>query len=298
MPDRLLAVDDTFTLPAAVKVADTNLPARLGATELNATYASKATVDAIPATYATKAELPNKFVLSTDANAPLTDGQILFVIEPSWTPNNLANVKMWFDAQQQTAANGALLAQLNDYSGQARHAAQAVDANKPVFSTSGINGKSAFVLGGTKRASVPTFTAISGPITIISVVTATAPTATAEYVVDSTGGTALFRSATTGALGSVRGSVLAGSAVSTAPHVLIAEFGVGTNNSKLIKDGATDATGTTTDTIDMTSLTIGARLDLTRFWQGNIGELIVVNGILTAQEKTNLAAYTAAKWGI
>lgn len=39
MADRLLAVDDTFTLPAAAKVADANLPPRLGATELNATYA-------------------------------------------------------------------------------------------------------------------------------------------------------------------------------------------------------------------------------------------------------------------
>lgn len=41
MPDRLLAVDDTFTLPAAAKVADTNLPTRLQTTELNATYVPK-----------------------------------------------------------------------------------------------------------------------------------------------------------------------------------------------------------------------------------------------------------------
>lgn len=40
MVNRLVSVGDDFTLPTAVKVADTNLPARLGTTALNATYAN------------------------------------------------------------------------------------------------------------------------------------------------------------------------------------------------------------------------------------------------------------------
>lgn len=39
MVDRVVTVGDDFTLPEKVKVTDTHLPARLGATELNATYA-------------------------------------------------------------------------------------------------------------------------------------------------------------------------------------------------------------------------------------------------------------------
>lgn len=38
MVNRLVSVGDDFTLPAAVKVADTNLPARLGTAALNATF--------------------------------------------------------------------------------------------------------------------------------------------------------------------------------------------------------------------------------------------------------------------
>lgn len=44
MTQRLVSVGDDFTLPAAVKAADANLPARLQDTALNATYASKAEV--------------------------------------------------------------------------------------------------------------------------------------------------------------------------------------------------------------------------------------------------------------
>lgn len=40
MVNRLVSVGDDFTLPTAVKVADTNLPTRLGTTALNATIAS------------------------------------------------------------------------------------------------------------------------------------------------------------------------------------------------------------------------------------------------------------------
>jgi len=38
MTQRLVSVDDTFTPPAAFKVADANLPERLGTAALNATY--------------------------------------------------------------------------------------------------------------------------------------------------------------------------------------------------------------------------------------------------------------------
>lgn len=38
MVNRIVSVGDDFTLPAAVKAADTNLPARLQDTALNATF--------------------------------------------------------------------------------------------------------------------------------------------------------------------------------------------------------------------------------------------------------------------
>ncbi|AYN57296.1 hypothetical protein PBI_BRIDGETTE_29 [Arthrobacter phage Bridgette] len=44
MTQRLVSVGDDFTLPAAVKVADTNLPTRLSDGQLSATYALKSEV--------------------------------------------------------------------------------------------------------------------------------------------------------------------------------------------------------------------------------------------------------------
>ncbi|AYN58857.1 hypothetical protein PP634_gp31 [Arthrobacter phage Richie] len=44
MPNRFVSVGDDFTLPADVKAADANLPARLQDTALNATYALKSEV--------------------------------------------------------------------------------------------------------------------------------------------------------------------------------------------------------------------------------------------------------------
>ncbi|AYN58100.1 hypothetical protein PBI_JUDY_30 [Arthrobacter phage Judy] len=44
MTQRLVSVGDDFTLPAAVKAADANLPARLQDAALSATYALKSEV--------------------------------------------------------------------------------------------------------------------------------------------------------------------------------------------------------------------------------------------------------------
>ncbi|UVK61978.1 hypothetical protein SEA_SAKAI_31 [Arthrobacter phage Sakai] len=44
MPNRFVSVGDDFTLPADVKAADANLPARLQDTALSATYALKSEV--------------------------------------------------------------------------------------------------------------------------------------------------------------------------------------------------------------------------------------------------------------
>lgn len=48
MVNRLVSVGDDFTLPTAVKVADTNLPARLGTTALNATFGPDAQAASAP----------------------------------------------------------------------------------------------------------------------------------------------------------------------------------------------------------------------------------------------------------
>lgn len=72
MVNRIVSVGDDFTLPAAVKAADTNLPARLQDTALNATYApvSGSAVygpTAVPMLSAFAKPLANTFVMAGDS---------------------------------------------------------------------------------------------------------------------------------------------------------------------------------------------------------------------------------------
>jgi len=108
MVNRIISVGDDFTLPTAVKVADANLPTRLGTTALNATYAGSANAfEAVPFTvyghsYTNGAgkgvdqgtqffyRLANRFRTQTLVNNGVSGyrmDQILAQIQSTWTPN-------------------------------------------------------------------------------------------------------------------------------------------------------------------------------------------------------------------
>jgi len=78
MTNRLVAVGDDFTLPAAVKVVDANLPTRLGNTALNATF--------VPKWKATTAYLAGDKVLSP--NGDVISAKANFTSGASYDPAN------------------------------------------------------------------------------------------------------------------------------------------------------------------------------------------------------------------
>lgn len=61
-----------------------------------------------------------------------------------WSPVNHAAVALWISSRKQGAAG----AQINDYSGNARHFAQATVANQAAFSATGLNGHPCWVGDG------------------------------------------------------------------------------------------------------------------------------------------------------
>jgi hypothetical protein len=136
------------------KVPDAALPTRLSTTSLNATYAGKAietTVAAIPATYATKAELGDAglqvvYHLGDDSVVrPDTTAAVMWV---GWVaPLNMEDGDLYMEATEQepviawhtaysasaitTLADGASVDSLPDTSGNGRNAVQATGTKQP-----------------------------------------------------------------------------------------------------------------------------------------------------------------------
>jgi hypothetical protein len=55
----------------------------------------------------------------------------------SFSPKSFGTVTAWFDAKQQYAARGSSVTQINDYSGNAKHATQTTAANQAIIGPDG-----------------------------------------------------------------------------------------------------------------------------------------------------------------
>jgi hypothetical protein len=55
----------------------------------------------------------------------------------SFSPKSFGSVTAWFDAKQQHAARGSSVTQINDYSGNAKHATQTTAANQAIIGPDG-----------------------------------------------------------------------------------------------------------------------------------------------------------------
>jgi len=67
---------------------------------------------------------------------------ILSAIKQRWTPRQLPNLRIWSEADQIFGlADGAAVASVPDLSGRGNHWVQAVGANQPAWTLSGLNGK-------------------------------------------------------------------------------------------------------------------------------------------------------------
>ena len=65
-------------------------------------------------------------------------------------PTDIAGCVMWLDATQEAFADGATVATWTDRSGNANHATQGTAANRPLFETDGINGLDAITFDGSR----------------------------------------------------------------------------------------------------------------------------------------------------
>lgn len=215
----------------------------------------------------------------------------------SFTPSDIASLWGWWDASQETdESDGAAIATLTDRSTGGRDVTQGTAGLRPIYRATGLNSRPSADFDGTDDI-----------LSVASVTLAQPFTVAAVAIVDTTGSARNFFSAATGTvlLGTTNanppkavmygGANLLSSNTTPAgtPFKVLAFYN---GASSKIRLNGTETTGAANPGgFSATALRIGgASLP----WDGDIGELIVFNAVLNADEITQVEDYLTAKWGL
>lgn len=63
-------------------------------------------------------------------------------------------------------------------------------------------------------------------------------------------------------------------------------------------DGTDDGSGTSNQTISASAIAIGARDDSTEVFDGDIGEILIYDNVVSSGDKTSIRNYLTTKWGV
>ncbi len=227
-----------------------------------------------------------------------------------FNPKRLAGLSAWYDATVASSITltSGFVSQWNDLSGTGHHLTQSVEADRPGTGT--ISGKTAIDFDGSNdylsNAVAPagftygtifcvhSFDNAGGNQVLYTILAAGNET---MAVSKHTGGE--YRN-NAGASGSVARS--GGTAVINTPRLTTNTFDSGTSAHAYRLDGA-EQTGTTGGFFSNIAGTwLGARnsatFGLTLFLDGQVGEWVIYNRVLSASEVAKVEAYLAAKWGV
>jgi hypothetical protein len=235
----------------------------------------------------------------------------------SWDPS-LITTALWLDAADAstvTTVSGAV-SQWNDKSGNSRNALQTTIANRPNYSSTGLNGKGLLTFDGTNDHL--TYAAGVDPFTIIAVAS-TSTTNTYKSIAGAikTNGAGPIdafylqggdpaRTATF-VRGTLADSIFGSDFVSTAGVFLSGQHFIfaGLHNGSTITSRLNGTQGTT-DTTASTPRNVGGGVvgagyynsTIVDFWPGTIAELIICSAFETSLNVQKLEGYLAHKWGL
>lgn len=222
-----------------------------------------------------------------------------------WTPADKSiPLGIWFDgADLSTITYGVSgISQWNDKSGNAAHATQATDANRPTLKTDAYNGRSVVSLISNQWMS-STFSASNASESLFAVIRVTGFSTRTILGADNTGGRQ-FRTEADGQLGFIRQNVSN-----------VAFTGVGNNhnvdrftlvyleydgsNTRFLSEGGTlgnttaVAPGLTAARTTRISRGAGGAEDFV----GDIAEIIVCTSVIAGHLRQKIEGYLAWKWG-
>ena len=213
---------------------------------------------------------------------------------PSWSPLDLSPA-LWLDASDTstiTASSGSV-SEWRDKSGNARHVSQGTAASQPTTGTATQNGKNVLSFDGGDFLRFTTFPTIAQPYTVVVMFNWTDITDNYRVVSISNGVQILIN---TSKLTLFAGSLASGgSNETTAAGLRIIEFNGSSSGfylnsaAKVTLNPGTAATGA--------EFTVSARADGTLGGKLSMYEVIVVSGLLSADQRSSVLAYSQSKWG-
>lgn len=231
-----------------------------------------------------------------------------------WTPSDLkASASLWLDATdlKTITLNGATVSQWNDKSGQGNHVLQGTSTNQPAYTATfpghlTFTRSSSHFLAATAQNGLATG---SSPSTLYCVATATSYSSIYNGVCFGYGSNAtnqlrgLFSIATTGYVSVWEYGSGDLTTTSPWPATINVVAGVYTsssiaaylNGTKIGSESITSNTGTTFP------IFVGAQPpsgSASNFWNGNIYEIIIMNGIFNSVLDAKITGYLAWKYGV
>jgi hypothetical protein len=215
-------------------------------------------------------------------------------------PDGISGLALWLDAPTLTLSDGDAVSAWTDRSTGGRTPVQSSPALRPTYKTSVINGLSVVRFAGTHALAYGDSISTASGFTVFAVVR---PTVAANmyavfngvgngYALGTDGG-GTRREMLLRAVADVVGGTFA---LSTAAVWSASGGGSGTT---LYVNGATDATSANGPASASGGLMIGAwETGLVSRWQGDIGEVVAYDRVLTAVERAQVDRYLALRWAL
>jgi len=219
-----------------------------------------------------------------------------------WTPSRIST-EAWHDASDTSPTNivesSGAVSQWSDKSGNGNHLVQADGADQPTTNSVTVGGLNALDFNGTSDFMTSSFA--GGVISQQNQIYVVAKNDTGTgwgYICDGIDATdrsySLIR-VTSDFFVMGAGADLTGTIADTYGHVFSLDYN--STTSEFFIDGTSDITGDAS-TGGLAGLTIGARYTDVRWWNGQICEIVVIDGALSLADQQNMEGYLAWKWGL
>jgi len=229
------------------------------------------------------------------------DGR-LFGKPKLWTPSEIST-KAWYDAYDLSTIvqSGGFVSQWNDKSGNSLNLAQAVGANQPITGTRTINGVNALDFDGVSDYIVRGSGMPDGDVMVFGVFNADALTYGVWFGNAGSGGAKSRQYLQDSKVDFGNGGLVFSPALSAGqPYVVMGQvddLGNSSVHGYRINGGAL-TTGGTQRATPQASMAAGANAGGVGFFNGIIGEVIVVNSLLSDSDRQKVEGYLAWKWNL
>jgi len=208
---------------------------------------------------------------------------------------------LWLDASDTSTIteSGGAVSQWDDLSGNGYDVVQATAAKQPRSGTRTINGLNVLDFDGADQLLVDSGVTLTQPNTLIAVMKFDT-VGIFDYPLDGANGTdrhilGALSPATNWAMYTNTGLIGSVAISTTTQQLLVGVFN--TTSSVLRVDGVQAASGNAGST-DYRPISVGSGASGSSAFDGIIAEIIVIDGLLTADQITATESYLAQKWGI